>query len=283
MQNNTCDFDELLATLSEIVEEPVNLADENIDNCEDLLNYCDDFNAFGMKRQSEERRAVRVISMGYLSQEEADEAYQTLVETIQGGGVEDVEEIFETACGDCVNQCKDCGLEGVWHRVETGDCEEFEGCPDGENGKITVRTVLEFRGEDMSGKNQGILVKQYWDFGSGDCQGTWEGAYRFYSDATNCDNRVSLLAESCEVRCDEGVGEGEEGMVCQVGNVPLENEFSGVEFSGVGCLAVELQGENWEEGPGFVPLDDDTDSGAGGMGVSIVVGGMMALLMVVAL
>ena len=228
-----------------------------------------------------------MASVGYESEEKAIEAFESVIVKIEEGVIEEVEAVRELDCGECLNVCKDCLLAGMWSKTETKNCEEWIGCEEGEGEQgeegVRVRTVIEFRGEDKSGKDEGLLIKQYWDFAGGSCQGTWEGVYRFYSDTSNCDVKVEVIEGSCEQKCEDSVGEGERAAVCERQNVPLIDEFSAASFLSRSCGAVEIQGNMWNEGPGVIPHDDDSDfdSGAAERGVSGMVALIVGILLVV--
>ena len=274
------------------------------ETCNNFDHYCNDFGLWGeggrrgiegggrdiwrrsMKRNDKKRqisdeefrRSVKVISIGYTTEEEAENAFDRVIEEIEEGEIEEVGGIIEVDCSNRLNQCKECALAGKWHQVQTKNCKEFDGCEgggerggEGEEEEVSVRTVVEFRGEDEGGEDEGLFVKQYWEFEGGlECRGTWEGLYRFYSGVSECDARVEVGGGTCEMWCEEGVGERERGMVCQRGNLPLKNEFSELDFITFTCNTVVIQGGKWREGPGISQiLEDDSDSAGGERGVSV--------------
>ena len=212
-----------------------------------------------------------VTSTGFVSQEEADSSLARVLEAVgEEGSIDEVGGVKGVECGgdECLNQCQDCAMEGVWHRVETKD--------------VAVRTVVEFRGEEVNGVAEEVLVKQYWGFEGGRCVGSWEGSSRFYSNDFSCDARVTLVGEGdCEMTCDEGVGEEERKVVCERENVPMGNDISSVTFS-KSCSVMRFGDEYWRRGEGSVPFDDDDDDSAGEMrsvslGVVMVVLGMLVV------
>jgi len=244
--------------------------------CNEFDNYCDDIGAFDSKKRFKlfsrqdvpdgERRAIEILSFGYETPDEVNEAVETLQVAIDEGEVESAVAMNEVTCVDCDNVCHDCEVNGEWYVIRDTQCDQLDDCPsDNEDLEISIRTVLNFSGFDELGANQDLGITQAWNFGEpGFCKGTWGATYRFYSDTTQCRIRT-LDIGNCQSECDEGVSEGLREMVCQRDNLLLSEEITNAEFSRT-CKILEFQDVGFEEGDGrninILPFE----SGAGRLG-----------------
>ena len=181
VHEETCNFVDLVLALQEVSGAAVQVAD---DSCNSHDNFCDDIGAWGDDKKRQDagsRRSVRIFAEGFATSEEADASYAAVQSALQDGGLDSVGvvSVSELNCGDCGNECKECSLEGKWNRVMEVECGELSGCPTEEGERdINIREVVDFRGDDEMGENEELKINQYWDFGEGECVGTWEGKFR---------------------------------------------------------------------------------------------------------
>ena len=271
---DTCDVVDLVIALQEAagaVIEP-----DLSEGCNNYENYCGDGGS--SKRQDASRlRSVKVYAIGFSSAEEASASFAAVERALADGDLDDVgvTGVSEIACSDCGNECKDCELEGKWHRNMEMDCSSLDGCPSGEGDReIDIHAVLNFRGDDKLGETDDLTITQYWDFnGAGECTGTWSGKFRFYSDASQCRVRT-LDIEDCDTSCESGVADGFRDMVCRSSNLVIDEEIDDASFNN-NCNDVRFQDKTFEEGDGRSndddDDDDDSDSGASNAGVALFV------------
>ena len=259
-----CDYVELLEELSRISGNAVIVSYG--EQCDTHENMCVDYGLWefdrkrGERRQQGEQRSVMLMSTGFVSQTEADVAFDRVMSALGEAeeGVLGEVGVREIECSgdECVNQCHDCELEGKWHREQIIDGSK-------------MRMVLEVKGGDENGRDEEVVLKEYWDFQEGGrCVGTWmDGKSRFYSTDFDCNSRI-VLESNCAVECDERVGEGNRDKVCDGDNVQNFDAFLPVSFSGT-CSSMSRGGERWREGEGVSVLYDDSDSGAAGRTVGL--------------
>jgi hypothetical protein len=247
-----CNFQTLLADITKYAKATIEFLD---DQCDRYENYCEDIGAYDDdKRRGERRKAsIKFTAEAFQDDQTAEESYNAVVQAVEDGNIAGATTVAQSGCADCGNRCKDCGIKGQWHRIlDDRECDDFDDCPSAEAKTSTdLRVVLDFKGDSTIGDNEELKITQYWDFGLGrQCTSTWEATYRFYSDANQCSNRISIDGDSCNEDCDLLASDFKD-MVCDKDNVRdfVPEGYHSTIFA-TGCGKVSIDGTEFRTGTG---------------------------------